>query len=98
MGGGDANATTDNATTTTTAGGGVVSPTTSEVRDNIELACIALRIGDTEGAMTSLDMALIALGGDGGTQGGNMTTSTPSGITDGTTTDGGSGAGGTTLG
>jgi hypothetical protein len=91
MDGGSANVTTGNATTT--AGGG--NQFTSQVTDNIESACIALQVGDIEGAMMYLDMALSAVGG-GGIQG-NMTTSIPSGITDGTTTDGSSG-GGTIIG
>src|ERR671918_228975 len=45
VGGGDANATAGDATT---AGGGAVSTSTSEVRDHIEQACIALEIGDIE--------------------------------------------------
>jgi hypothetical protein len=89
MGGGDANATTDNATTT--AGGGVVvSPSTSEVRDHIEQACIALEVGDIEGALMQLNLALGELGSDGSsTQGNNTNTNTSSEITGGTATAGG---------
>lgn len=57
--------TTTNATSTTTTGGGG-NQSTSEVRDNIQEACIALQVGDTQGALMFLDMALSALG-DGGT-------------------------------
>jgi hypothetical protein len=91
MGGGDANATTGNATTT--AGGGVVvvSPSTAEVRDHIEQACIALEVGDIEGALIQLNLALDALGGGSGTQGNN--TDTSSEITGGTSTAGGGGEG-----
>ena len=55
---------------------------TSEVRDHIQEACIALQVGDTQGALMFLDMALSALG-DGGTQGGGNMTNTPAGLTDG---------------
>jgi hypothetical protein len=88
-GGGGANATTDNATTTTTttAGGGGVSPSTSQVIDFIEQACIALEVGDTEGALIQLNLALNELrGGGDGTQGNN--TDTQSEITGGTATSG----------
>jgi hypothetical protein len=83
---GDGNAATTgttNATSTTTAGGG--NQSTSDVRDYIEEACIALQVGDSQGAMIYLDMALSALGGDD-TQG-NITIA-PSGITNHTTTGG----------
>jgi hypothetical protein len=86
-GGGDANATAGN--TTTTAGGGIgVSTSTSEVIDFIEQACIALEVGDTEGALIQLNLALDELrgGGGGGTQG--NTTDTQSEITGGTATSG----------
>jgi hypothetical protein len=80
---------TTNATSTTTSGGeGYQS--TSEVRDHIQEACIALQVGDTQGVLMFLDMALSALGG------GNMT-STPTGLTD-VTTAGGGGGGRTTTG
>ena len=72
---------------TTTAGGGG-NQSTSEVRDNIQEACIALQVGDTQGALMFLDMALSALGDDG-TQGGGNMTNTPAGLTDGTTAGGG---------
>jgi len=85
MSSGDANATTGNANATT--GGGVVSPSTSEVRDHIEQACIALEVGDIEGALMQLNLALDALGGGSGTQGNN--TDTSSEITGGTATAGG---------
>ena len=80
-GGGAANATTGNATTT--LGGGSLS--TSEVRDYIEQACIALEVGDTEGAMMQLNLALGELGGN--IQ--DNTTSTAGGITGTTTTTSG---------
>jgi hypothetical protein len=79
--------TTTNATSTTTTGGGG-NQSTSEVRDNIQEACIALQVGDTQGALMFLDMALSALGDDG-TQGGGNMTNTPAGLTDGTTAGGG---------
>ncbi len=60
MGGGSADATTGNATTT--LGGGSLS--TSEIRDYIEQACIALEVGDTEGALMQLNLALGELGGN----------------------------------
>jgi hypothetical protein len=84
-GGGDANVTAGNATTTTAAAG-AVSPSTSEVRDFIEQACIALEVGDIEGALIQLNLALNELGGDSGegTQGNN--TDTQSEITGGTAT------------
>jgi hypothetical protein len=85
MGGGGADATTDN--TTLTSGGGSLS--TSEVRDYIEQACIALEVGDTEGALMQLNLALGELGGGGGIQG--NTTGTLGGITGDTTTSGGEG-------
>jgi hypothetical protein len=88
MGGGDANATTDNATTTTAGGGVVVSPSTSEVRDHIEQACIALEVGDIEGALMQLNLALGELGSDGSSTQGNNT-NTSSEITGGTATAGG---------
>lgn len=90
--GGDSIVTTTrtNATSATTAGGGG-NQSTSDVRDYIQVACIALQVGDTQGALIQLNLALNALGA--GTQG-NMT-STPAGITDGTTAGGG---GGTTTG
>jgi hypothetical protein len=100
-GGGGQNTTTSNATTTatiggggganattTTAGGGVVSPSTSQVIDFIEQACIALEVGDIEGALIQLNLALNELrgGGDDGTQGNN--TDTQSELTGGTATSG----------
>ena len=81
---GAATAGTTNATSTTTARG-LGNQSTSDVRDYIEEACIALQVGDSQGALMFLDMALNALGGDG-TQG-NLT-STTSGIINGTTTGG----------
>jgi hypothetical protein len=68
------NATITNATTTargtstTTVnntgmlGGEAVSPSASQIRDHIEQACIALEVGDTEGALMQLNFALDGLG------------------------------------
>ena len=83
------NATTTNATTTTASGtstttvnntgvlgGEAVSPSASQIRDHIEQACIALEVGDTEGALMQLDFALDELGGGSDDiQGNNTTTS-----------------------
>jgi hypothetical protein len=76
---------TTNAASTTIAEIGGGNQSTLEVRDYLEEACIALQVGDSQGALMYLDLALNVLGGDG-TQG-NIT-STPSGITNGTTTTG----------
>ena len=86
-GGGDANATAGNATTTTAGGGIGVSTSTSEVIDFIEQACIALEVGDIEGALIQLNLALDELRGGGDGAQGN-TTDTQSEITDGTATSG----------
>jgi hypothetical protein len=67
-GGGDA---TDMNTTFTTAEG-EENQSTSMVRDLIEEACIALKVGDTQGALMQLNLALGELGD--GTQA-NTTTS-----------------------
>jgi hypothetical protein len=82
------NATATNATTTASGtsttthnntgmlGGEAVSPSTSQLRDHIEQACIALEVGDTEGALMQLNFALDELGGDSDdTRGNNTTTS-----------------------
>lgn len=83
------NATTTNATTTTASGtstttvnntgmlgGEAVSPSSSQIRDHIEQACIALEVGDTEGALMQLNLALDELGGGSDDiQGNNTTTS-----------------------
>ena len=74
---------TTNAASTTTAGGG--SQSTSDVRDYIEEACIALQVGDSQGAMMYMDMAQSALSGND-TQV-NLAIP-PSEITNGTTTGG----------
>lgn len=74
---------TTNAASTTTAGGG--SQSTSDVRDYIEEACIALQVGDSQGAMMYMDMALSALSGNDTL--GNLAIP-PSEITNGTTTGG----------
>ena len=63
-----------NTTSTTVEGGGDQS--TSIVRDFIEEACIALQVGDTQGALMQLNSALGELGG--GTQG-NSTNTTSGG-------------------
>lgn len=82
------NATTTNATTTASGtstttvnntgmlGGEAVSPSSSQIRDHIEQACIALEVGDTEGALMQLNLALDELGGGSDDiQGNNTTTS-----------------------
>ena len=82
------NSTTTNATTTASGtstttvnntgmlGGEAVSPSSSQIRDHIEQACIALEVGDTEGALMQLNFALDELGsGSDGTQGNDTTTS-----------------------
>ena len=82
------NATTTNATTTASGtntttvnntgmlGGEAVSPSASQIRDHIEQACIALEVGDTEGALMQLNFALDELGGGSDdTQGNNTATS-----------------------
>jgi hypothetical protein len=87
-GAGAQNATTTNATTTASGtstatvnntgmlGGEAVSSSSSQIRDLIEEACIALEVGDTEGALMQLNFALDGLGGGSDdTQGDNTTTS-----------------------
>ena len=82
------NATTTNATTTASGtstttvnntgmlGGEAVSPSSSQIRDHIEQACIALEVGDTEGALMQLNLALDELGGGSDDiQGSNTNTS-----------------------
>jgi hypothetical protein len=77
--GGGGSATTDmNTTSTTTVGGG--NQSTSIVRDFIEEACIALQVGDTQGALMQLNSALGELGG--GTQGNNTNTTSGEGTFD----------------
>ena len=73
---GGGSATTDMNTTSTTAEGGGNQSTSSIVRDFIEEACIALQVGDTQGALMQLSSALGELGG--GTQG-NSTNTTSGG-------------------
>src|SRR5829696_9190762 len=73
---GGGSATTDMNTTSTTAEGGGNQSTSSIVRDFIEEACIALQVGDTQGALMQLNSALGELGG--GTQA-NSSTNTTSG-------------------
>src|SRR5215211_1757388 len=74
---GGGSATTDMNTTSTTAKGGGNQSTSSIVRDFIEEACIALQVGDTQGALMQLNSALGELGG--GTQGNSNSTNTTSG-------------------
>src|SRR5215208_4204087 len=74
--GGGGSATTDMNTTSTTAEGGGNQSTSSIVRDFIEEACIALQVGDTQGALMQLNSALGELGG--GTQA-NSTNTTSGG-------------------
>jgi hypothetical protein len=69
---GGGSATTDMNTTSTTAEGGGNQSTSSIVRDFIEEACIALQVGDTQGALMQLNSALGELGG--GTQGNSTNT------------------------
>jgi hypothetical protein len=69
---GGGSATTDMNTTSTTAEGGGNQSTSSIVRDFIEEACIALQVGDTQGALMQLNSALGELGG--GTQGDSTNT------------------------
>jgi hypothetical protein len=88
-GGGGQNATT-NATTTggggatnatsTTAGGGGNESTTSDVRMNIEEACMAAQNGDMQGVLMHLNLALNAL------EGNITTTAEGSGASNATTT------------
>jgi hypothetical protein len=62
MAGSSTDATADNDSTTV---GGERNLSTSIVKDFIEEACIALQIGDTEGALDLLNQALDELGGGG---------------------------------
>jgi len=48
---------------TTMLGADEANPSTSQLRDHIEQACIALEVGDTEGALMQLNFALGELGG-----------------------------------
>jgi len=61
---------------TTRLGADEANPSTSQVRDHIEQACIALEVGDTEGALRQLDFALGELGGGSDDVQGNNTTTT----------------------
>jgi hypothetical protein len=74
--GGGGATTGNNATTAAGAAEGNQS-TTSEVGMHIEQACMALQVGDSQGALMQLNLALNALE-DGGTQG-NTTTATAAG-------------------
>jgi hypothetical protein len=51
---------------TTMLGADEANPSTSQLRDHIEQACIALEVGDTEGALRQLNFALGELDGDSG--------------------------------
>jgi hypothetical protein len=83
-GGSTTNAT--NATSASTSGGG----NQSSVGAYIEQACMALQNNDTQGAMMQLNLALMELSGSGGggTQGGNITSTTGGGTETGSTTTG----------
>ena len=66
----------NNNNNTTMLGADGANPSTSQVRDHIEQACIALEVGDTEGALRQLNLALGELGGGSdGIQGNNTATS-----------------------
>ena len=69
---GGGSATMDMNTTSITAEEGGGDQSTSIVRDFIEEACIALQVGDTQGALMQLNSALGELGGS--TQGNNTNT------------------------
>ena len=86
-GGGTTTAT--NATTATTSGGG----NQSTVRSYIEQACMALQNNDTQGAMMQLNLAIMELSGTGGggSQGGNMTSTSGSGTSGGGSSGGSEG-------
>jgi hypothetical protein len=73
MASGSANATTGNVTTSAAMIGGNTDQSTLEIRDHIREACIALKIGDSEGALFFLNLAFGELGSSGGsdTQGSN---------------------------
>ncbi len=60
-------------------GGEGTTPSTSQIRDHIEQACIALEVGDIEGALMQLNFALDQLGGDSDDIQGNNTTTASSG-------------------
>jgi hypothetical protein len=67
---------TNNNNNTTMLGADEANPSTSQVRDHIEQACIALEVGDTEGALRQLNLALGELGGvSDDIQGNNTATS-----------------------
>ncbi len=63
-----------------TLGGDGATQSTSQIRDHIEQACIALEVGDTEGALMQLNFALGQLGaGSDDIQSNNTTTTSSSG-------------------
>jgi hypothetical protein len=66
---------------TTMLGGEGDARSTSQIRDHIEQACIALEVGDTEGALIQLNFAIGEIGGGGGeeAQGNNTFTSSTEG-------------------
>jgi len=63
MASGSPPSTTNNTTTTNTTIGAERYPSTLVIIDYIKEACIALQIGDSEGALFFLDLALRELGG-----------------------------------
>ena len=66
----------NNNNNTTMLGADEANPSTSQVRDHIEQACIAVEVGDTEGALRQLNLALGELsGGSDDIQGNNTATS-----------------------
>jgi hypothetical protein len=75
--GGSGNMTNNNNNNNTPMlGADEANPSTSQVRDHIEQACIALEVGDTEGALRQLNLALGELGGvSDDIQGNNTATS-----------------------
>jgi hypothetical protein len=82
---------------TTAAGGNATTAGTggnqSDVRMNLEQALMALQNNDTQSAMTYLDMALSALGGNATTTAGGGATNATTAL-EGTTAEGGEATGG----
>jgi len=66
MASGSANPMTGNVTTTSAIIGGDTDQSTLEITDHIREACIALQIGDSEGALFFLNLALSGLGNSRG--------------------------------
>jgi hypothetical protein len=64
---------TDNNNTMMLEDEGEDALSTSQIRDHIEQACIAIEVGDTEGALMQLDSALGQLRGIGNDTSGNNT-------------------------